>query len=291
VSARPRPTARRIELGHELKQLRQQAGLTLEEACKGLPLSDTKLHRVEIGLQDLRNSGDLRKLLTRYSVTDEESVERLLAIQREASSQEWWTQFKSSMPSGMPRFIGIESAAKEIRAYHPVMILGLLQTENYARSLYEIAKPVEETTTDFIQQNVQLRMGRKEALTREEDPMRVWAILYEPALRYIVGDADVMREQYDELAKLASLDHVTLQILPQTVRGYLSGHDFTVLDLGETLPAAVQLDTAWGAVSVTDKPREVGKFSRKFEALSRSARPSEDTPHVLHQLTREITDI
>jgi hypothetical protein len=52
--------------------------------------------------------------------------------EREASSQEWWTQFKSSMPSCMPRFVGIESAAREIRAYHPVMVLGLLQTENHA---------------------------------------------------------------------------------------------------------------------------------------------------------------
>lgn len=289
MAARARPTARRIELGHELRELRKQAGLTLEEAARGLPLSDTKLYRVETGLQDLRSSGDLRKLLATYGVTEEDSVDRLLAIQREGSSREWWTQFKGSMPSGMPRFVGIESAAQEMQAFHPCLILGLLQTRSYAQALYETMKPIEETTTEFIQQNVDVRMRRKEALTREEEPLRLWAVLYEPALRYIVGDAEVMREQYEEIVKLTALDHVTVQILPQTVRGYLAVNDFSILDLGDTLPTTVQIDTAWGASSVTDTPREVGKFSRRFNALVASSLPPEDTPKFLHQLSREIT--
>ncbi|MBU3863570.1 helix-turn-helix domain-containing protein [Streptomyces sp. 4503] len=290
MAARPRPTARRIELGHELRQLRQQADLTLQEAVRGFPLSDTKLYRVETGLQDLRNSGDLRKLLERYGVTDEESIDRLLAIQREGSSQEWWTQFKSSLPSGMPRFVGVESAAQEIQAYHPCLVLGLLQTEAYARSLCEVAKPIEDTTNEFIQQVVQLRMKRKESLKREEDPVKLWAILYEPALRYIVGDRDVMREQYEEISKLASLNHVTVQVLPQTVRGYLAEHDFSILHLGDALPSTVQVDNAWSATSVSDKPREVAKFSRKFNALVASSLPPEDTPKFLQELSREITE-
>ncbi|MFG2918560.1 hypothetical protein ACGF0D_37460 [Kitasatospora sp. NPDC048298] len=42
-------------------------------------------------------------------------------------------------------------------------------------------------------------------------------------------------------------------------------------------------------MSITDKPRDVGRFTRMFEALSRSALPSEATPAILQQLTREIT--
>ncbi|MDT0267019.1 helix-turn-helix transcriptional regulator [Streptomyces sp. DSM 44915] len=290
MAARARPTARRIELGHELRQLRQQAELTLEEAVRGLPLSDTKLYRVETGLQDLRNANDLRKLLARYDVTDDEDVERLLAIQRGASSREWWTQFRSSMPSGMPRFVGIESAAQSIRAYHPCLVLGLLQTEGYARALYEIAKPIEDTTNAFIENGVKVRMKRKESLFVEEDPLRLWVILYEPSLRYVVGGAETMREQYDEITKLSSLDHVTVQVLPQAVRGYLPDHDFTILDLGDTLPTTVQVDNAWGASSVSDTPQEVGKFTRKFDALVASALPPEDTPKFLQQLSREITE-
>lgn len=167
--------------------------------------------------------------------------------------------------------------------------MGLLQTEEYARALYEIAKPVEDTTNEFIDQGVKLRMTRKEYLTRAEEPGKLWVILYEPALRYIVGDVEVMREQYNEITKLAARDNVTVQILPQTVRGYVAVNDFNILNLGETLPATVQVDNAWGASSVSDTTREVVKFSRKFHALVASSLPPEDTPMFLHQLSREIT--
>jgi transcriptional regulator with XRE-family HTH domain len=283
-----RPTARRIALGHELRELRKAAGLSIEDAARGMSFSDTKLQRVETGLQDLRSAADLRKLLTRYGVTDDNEIEQLVATQRDAASQEWWTDHTGYMSSGMPRFLGIEAAAREIRAYHPMLVFGLLQTETYARIRHEQAKPIDETTTEFVDHNVRMRMKRKEALTREDDPLRLWAILNEPALRYVVGDADVMREQYDEIAKLASLENVTVQILPQTMRGYLSVHDFMVLNLGDRMPSTVQVDTAFGTASISDKPKEVGKFSRRFEALSRSALPSEDTPKFLHQLSREI---
>lgn len=290
VAARPRPTARRIELGHELRQLRQQVGLTLEDAVKGLSFSETKLQRVETGLQDLRNAGDLRKLLARYGVTDDDAVDQLVEIQRTASRQDWWMPYTmATMAPAMPRFLGVESVAQAIRAYHPTCVLGLLQTERYALALHEIAKPIEETTTEFIQKSVALRMKRKERLVTPHDPVKLWAILYEPALRYVVGDPDLMREQYEEIVRLAKLDNVTVQILPQSVRGYLSLSDFTYLDLGDTLPMTVQVDNAGAGMSITDKSREVGRFTRMFEALSRSALPSEATPEFLQQLTREIT--
>lgn len=126
-------------------------------------------------------------------------------------------------------------------------------------------------------------------LTRDEDPLRFWAILCEPALRHIVGDAELMREQYDEIAKLATPDNVTVQVLPQTARGYLFDHNFSIMILGDIMPTTIQVDTPFGTSSISDKRREVERFSRQFEALSRSALPPEDTPKFLHQPSREIT--
>ncbi|MCX2968208.1 MULTISPECIES: helix-turn-helix domain-containing protein [Streptomyces] len=286
--ARSRPTARRIELGAHLRHLRTASGLTIEDAARGMPFSETKLQRVEKGLMSFRQAGELRKLLGRYGVTDDEAVESLLEIQREAASQDWWTEYKDVMPSGMQRFVGIESTATSIRAWHPSLILGLLQTERYARAVHEVAKPVEETTSEFVDKHVALRMKRKEALLSGDGTPRLWVILGEGALRWVLGGPEVMRDQYDEVMKLAALDHVTVQILPHRSTGFRASHDFMLLDLGEGLPPTVQTDTAWGAVSVTDKPREVGRFARSFDALRASALPPEDTRGFLHQLSREI---
>jgi transcriptional regulator with XRE-family HTH domain len=290
MAGKPQPTARRIGLGHELRQLRREAGLTMAEAVKGLRVDESTLQRVETGWKSFRQAGHLRELLARYGVTDEEQVDRLVALQREASSREWWTGSSTNMLSGMPRFLGVEAAAREIRIFHPTIVPGLLQTEAYARAVHDLHKPIDETTTEFVQHSVRLRMKRGEALTREADPLKVWAVLYEPALRYAIGAADVMREQYAWLADLAAMENVTLQVLPQTGSGYVAFHDVNIMVLGDGLPTTVQTDTAWHTVAVSDKPREVGRFARMFDAMVAGALPPGDTPKVLHQLAREISE-
>ncbi|MFI5621146.1 helix-turn-helix domain-containing protein [Streptomyces sp. NPDC051567] len=294
MAAKPRPTVRRIELGYELRQLRERAGMTLEEVAESGAVTKmyfAKLQRVEKGTQTLRTAAELKALLNLYGVEGEEDVAALLEIQREGGSQDWWTPFQSTMPSGMPRFVGIESAATETWAFHPMLVLGLLQTEDYARRLHEVAQPVEETTSEAITRNVEVRMRRKEAILREDEPLRLSAVLWEPALRHLVGDPDVMRAQYAELIQLAGLPNVTIQILPilpPKFRGHTPTHNFSVLHLPDELPTSVQVDAPWTSTSVSDKPREVGRFKRAFTSLLSSALPPEDTPEFLHQLSREI---
>ncbi|WP_078900471.1 helix-turn-helix domain-containing protein [Streptomyces sp. SBT349] len=289
MAARPQPTARRISLGHELRQLRKEAGLTMAEAVKDLPFDESTLQRVETGWKSFRQAGHLRDLLERYGITDDDEVDRLVALQREASSREWWTGTGTTMLSGMPRFLGVESIAREIRMFHPTVVPGLLQTEAYAQAVHDLHKPIDETTTEFVQQSVQLRMKRKEALTREEDPLKLWAILYEPALRYSLGDAQTMHGQYAALAELAALENVTLQVLPQAGSGYVAFHHVNIMILGDGLPTTVQTDTAWFTVAVSDKPREVGRFARMFDAMAAGALPPGDTVKLLHQLSREVS--
>ncbi|NGO70998.1 helix-turn-helix domain-containing protein [Streptomyces boncukensis] len=289
MAARPQPTARRIGLGHELRQHRKTAELTIAQAVEGMPFDHSTLQRVESGWKSFRQAGHLRLLLERYGITDEDEVDRMVAMQREAASREWWTGVgTTNLMSGMQRFLGVESAAREVRIFHPTVVPGLLQTEGYARALHELHKPIDEITTEFGEKSVRLRMKRQEAITRDEDPVKVWAVLYEPALRYAIGNADIMRDQYATLAELAALENVTLQVLPQAGNGYVALHDAHIMILGEGLPATVQTDTAWHTVAVTDKPREVGRFSRMFDAMAAGALPPGDTPKFLHQLSKGI---
>ncbi|MFE4517581.1 Scr1 family TA system antitoxin-like transcriptional regulator [Kitasatospora sp. NPDC056783] len=65
----------------------------------------------------------------------------------------------------------------------------------------------------------------------------------------------------------------------------MSLSDFTLLNPGPTLRTTVQVDTAGAGMSISDKPRDVGRFTRMFEALSRRALPAEATPEFLQQLT------
>ncbi|MFE9559105.1 helix-turn-helix domain-containing protein [Streptomyces sp. NPDC006703] len=296
MAAKRGANGRRLELGLQLRQLRESTlvpdtgkPMTRKQAVVGVKLSEAALARVETGQLNFRNVGDLRKLLTKYNVSDEDLITSLVELNRDAANQTWVTRYRAQMPSGMPAFVGIEGEAREIRVYHPTSVHGLLQTEPYARALFETGKPVEETTTEFIRQGVEVRMLRKQILERDPDPVWLWAILTEAALRYVVGDADVMCEQYEEIAKLALLPHIKIQVLPLAGRGgYRASHDFAILDLGDGLPPTVQIDTAWGAIATSDKPREFDRFKRRFETMIASALPAEDTPEFMHRLVREM---
>lgn len=293
MAAKRGRTAQRLELGLQLRQLRENCGLgdrggglTRKQAIQGTRLSEAALQRIETGSLNFRNVGDLRKLLDRYGVTDEAVVESLANLNRESANQDWLTQFRGLMPAGMPGFVGLEPEARSMKAYHPTLVYGLLQSERYARALLEAHKPVEETTSEFIRSSVELRMKRQEVVN-QENPVKLHVIMGEAALRYPVGGAEVMREQYSKLEKLSGWDHVTIQVLPFR-RSYRSTNDFAILDFGDELPPRVQIDSAWGSVSTSDKPREVDRFHRRFDAMAASALPPEDTPGFLHQLEREL---
>jgi transcriptional regulator with XRE-family HTH domain len=278
------PTVRRMQLGGELRRLREKAQFTLAEAVAGLTFSVSKLYRVENGLTALRSAADLRMLLERYGVTDEEDVDFLVEIQRDSLNRGWWAQYRSTMPSGMAMYVGLESGARAIRAWHPHVVIGLLQSEGYTREMLQVAKPVEEHTTEFIERSIQLRMERKEHLIRSG--LELWAILDEAALRRVIGGPAVMHGQYEEIIRLARLDNVTIQIMPMATASYRSSFNFNLLEFDAPLPTVVQTDAPEGA-NVSDKDTTVWTFTRRFDALRAGALAPGETPAFLHRLTGE----
>ncbi len=253
---------------------------------QGLRISEASLLRIETGALNFRNVGDLRKLLDKYGVTDEDVIESLVNLNKESNQQDWLTQYRGLMPAGMPGFVGLEPEARSVKAYHPTLIYGLIQTRDYAVALHEAHKAIEEFTSEFIRNSVEVRMKRQEILTRE-NPVRVHVVVGEAALRYPVGGVEVMREQYAALEALASLSHITIQVLPFRP-GYRSTSDFAILDFGKDFPPRVSIDTPWGPISTSDKPREVDRFTRRFDVMVADALPPDKTPEFLHRLEREI---
>ncbi|WP_431781539.1 helix-turn-helix domain-containing protein [Streptomyces chumphonensis] len=281
------PTVRRMQLGWELKRLREKSGFTLVQAVDGLTFSTSKLYRVENGLTALPKVADLRELLDRYGVEDEEDVTFLVETHRDSLNRGWWAQYRSTMPSGMAMYVGLESGARTIRAWQPNVVFALLQTERYAWEMLQAAKAVEETTTEFIVRTTQLRMERKEALTRNTEPCELSVILDESALRRVIGSSEIMREQYAEIDELARLDNVTVQVLPMATPTYRANYNFALLTFGGPMPTVVQADVSEGS-NVSDKDTTVWSYSRRFDALRAGALAPAETPRFLQRLAREI---
>jgi hypothetical protein len=295
VAAKLGPSGRRLELGIQLRQLRENCppveegrskGMTRKAACRGLEdLSEATLGRIEAGEINFRRKvGNLRVLLERYGVGDPDLIGHLIELNREAPKEDWLYQHQRFMPKGMPHYLGLETEAIGITAYHPSLIHGLLQTEDYARALLESHRLVEDATAESVRSNIEVRMERKARVLNPQDrePARLRIILGEAALRTPYGDDEVMRGQYEETIRLARMDHIDIHMLP-IQRSYRADNDFAILNLGP-LPTQVQTDTAWGGVATSDKPREVERFTRRFDAMAGSALGAEETIKFLHQL-------
>lgn len=280
------PTSRRVHLGRVLERMREDRGLRRENVAAALGFSPEKLWRVEKGRTSLPNPKDLVSLLEHYG-QDRDVTENLLVIHRESLQEGWWVPYNPHFTKGMRDYVGMESDALSIAAWQPSLVFGLLQTEEYARELLLSAKAVDETTTEFIDANVQLRMERK-ALITEDDPRDLWVIMAEDALRSRIGSREVMSAQYAEIARLASLDHITVQILPAASTGYRASQNFIILDMGDPLGKIVQADQPGGQASVTDKKPDVGRFSRRFEALRAAALAPTESPSFLKEIEREL---
>ncbi|WP_335970393.1 MULTISPECIES: helix-turn-helix domain-containing protein [Streptomycetaceae] len=278
------PTSRRVHLGKVLEKMREDRGLSTAEVASALGFSKEKLWRVESGRTSLPNPKDLTSLLEYYQ-QDDETIDSLLTIHRESLQAGWWVPYNPHFQKGMRDYVGMETDAVSINAWQPNLVFGLLQTEEYARALLESAKAADEITTEFIDSNVDLRMFRKRIIT-ETEPRPLWVIMAEDALRATIGGPEVMWRQYEEIARLSRLDHVTVQVLPATSAGYRASQNFIILDLDEPLGRMVQADHVNGQAWVTDKKPDVGRFSRRFEALRASALAPHETPQFLEALQR-----
>jgi transcriptional regulator with XRE-family HTH domain len=295
VAAKTGPTIRRMQLGQELRRLREQAdgggelgrGITRGQAVRGTSVSESTLHRVERGLTSLPRVQDLKSLLKRYGVTDPGDIEFLLDIHKGSLNRGWWSQYRLFMPSGFNIGVGLEGDAKILRAYQPDVVFGLLQTEAYARAMFESAKPVDERNTEFVERNIEIRMRRTEAITRSDRPVEVHAILDEAVLRRMYGGPEVMRDQYEHLAELASLENVTVQILPMGQPVYRCHQNFILMEFEPPLPTVVSVD-GFTSVNITDKDTEIWAYRRRFDAMIAEAGAPRQTADFLKRAVREL---
>ncbi len=155
-------------------------------------------------------------ILERYGVADERVRETLLDLQKQGRERGWWAKF-GQLPGPYVMYIGLESAATEVKNFELAAVPGLLQTADYARALLTAQGLVPDP--DQIEKRVQVRIARQACLT-DEPRLNLWTIIDEGALRRQIGGRVVMRQQLDHLQEASALPNITIQVLPFTEGGH-----------------------------------------------------------------------
>jgi transcriptional regulator with XRE-family HTH domain len=278
------PTVRRRRLALELRRLREAAKLTCEEVAEHLECSASKISRVETGRVSV-SPRDVRDMLEFYGVPEDQR-ESLVQLARDSRQKGWWHAYSDTIQPQFAAYIGLESAASEIRVYEVSLIPSLLQTEDYARAV--IGAGMMTGTPDDINRSVQLRMARQPTLTRD-DPPKLWAVLDEAALRRRVGGAGLMRLQLEHLLDMASLPNVAIQVIPFGGGAHPAmGRPFIVLVFPERIdPDVVYLEDLTRAMYLEDVD-EVDRYNMFFNHLRATALSFEESAALIISVLKDM---
>ncbi|MCO5995888.1 helix-turn-helix domain-containing protein [Actinoallomurus rhizosphaericola] len=278
---RSTPTLRRRRLSAELKRLRQEACVEVETAAEALGCSTDKIHWIERAGWTKPRWRDVRDLLDAYGVADDDPIrDELITLAKEGGQKDWWTPYSRMLSKKYTAYIGLEAEASEILTFQPLIIPGLLQTDDYAREL--ISSGAAELSADEVEKRVTVRAERRKILDGE-DPTRLWAVVYEAALRCPVGGPEVMRAQLERLIKLAQMPRITVQVLPFEAGAHpgLFG-PFTLLSFPEGDPDAAYIETIGGEL-LLEEPADVDPYRHVFRRLNIKALTPEATITLLSE--------
>lgn len=236
------PTVRRKQLGVALRQLREAAKISMDEAAAHLDRSRSGISQMETGRSAPRKP-DLESLLRLYGA-DDQTAAALEELRREGSRRGWWSTYK--LPDYLADLVGLEDDAIRERVVELELIPALLQTPEYAKAVHVVG-PQSPPATE-IERRVAIRTQRQKRLT-DAEPLEFSAVVSEAALVRAAAEPDVGAEQLRRLVSDAALPNVSLRVLPLRagLHGSMSG-SFTLLDFapGVAVSAAYQEYAAGG---------------------------------------------
>jgi transcriptional regulator with XRE-family HTH domain len=284
-------TVPRRQLGRYLRELRNRQRMTVKRAAEEMEWSETKIWRVENGQTSLR-SHDVETMCRIYAAPAD-LTEALKALAKETKAKGWWHAYGDVIPEWLDVYIGLEEAASQVSTYQPELVPGLLQTEDYARSVIKEDNPGVDD--DEIDRRVHVRIARQMLVRRAVDPPELHVALNEAILHRAVGGPEVMAAQLDSLIYTAGLPNVKLRVVSYTAglhHGLMTG-PFVILRFPvsgngtESEPATIYVEGFTGALYL-DKPREVARYTIAFDRIWESALAEAASRDLIHRSAEEL---
>ncbi|MDI6408500.1 helix-turn-helix transcriptional regulator [Streptomyces albus] len=195
----PHPPDSLRTFGAVVQALREHAGLSRAELAVRVRFSKHTVESVELGRR----------------MPDEEFVERAevalgnTGALRKAACH--LTRGEAGLAAWFRRWARLERKAVSLCTYECRLVPGLLQSEAYARAVFDGTIPLrtdEEMETQFT-----ARMKRQ-AMMKERPKVPFSFIIEEHVFRRRFGGAELMRELVDEVLERSAPRNVTLQVVP-----------------------------------------------------------------------------
>ena len=272
-SREPGRTPRHV-FGGMLRYYREKAGLSRSELARQISKSVSLVQAIELG----------QRTATAEVTADLEAVlpagGALTRLREEIGDGLSYQAF----PAWFQDWALKEAEAATLRWFEPLVVPGLLQTEDYARAIFRTRFRIN---SEEIEERVAARMKRQEVLTREE-PASLWVIVDEWVLRRPVGGRPVMLEQVNRLVEAARQPHIVIEVIPASVGAHegLTGA-FAIADFENALSVGYQEGALHG--QPVEEPKDVGSLDLTWDTLRGDALPRAASLAVLEEAAKSWT--
>jgi transcriptional regulator with XRE-family HTH domain len=251
----------REALGHRLRDIRKDAGLTGRELATLAGWHSSKVSKIEHGKQT-PSEDDIRDWCRHTRASNQ--VTDLIATVRniEAMYVEWRRTLGTGTRRRQQASRKLEARTRLMRWYEPLLIPGILHTAEYAEAVMRRVIKFYDIPDD-LDAGVAERMERQQILYRGDH--RFHFVITHQALLTTVGDSDVIIGQLDRLLAVMSLPRVTLGIIPTFAEYRVPTNQFIMFD-----NRLVHVETVSAELAI-NQPREITLYGKAFEELTKQA--------------------
>ncbi|MEU2713645.1 helix-turn-helix transcriptional regulator [Streptomyces sp. NPDC007205] len=272
-----------MRLAVEMRRLREAAGLSSRAAAALLGVNSVQISQIEAGTSGVSEQR-LRRMAANYACVDDGLIDGLVAIATDRT-QGWWEEYRGQLATPFMDLPELEHHARFRWDVEFLHVPGLLQTADYARSLFSYVNP--EFSPNDVEQWVDHRMKRRVIIERP-DPVPYEAVIHEGALRIRVGDRSTAQAQLTRVLELSEADHVTVRVIPFDLDGF-GGAGSAMVYAGGPVPKldTVVRDGPNGPVFI-DAEAQLSRYRtlfRRVEAVSLDPDRSRD---FIHRLAKEL---
>jgi transcriptional regulator with XRE-family HTH domain len=249
----------REALGHRLRDIRKDAGLTGRELATLAGWHSSKVSKIEYGKQT--PSEDDIRIWCRHTDTGNQVADLVATVRNiEAMYVEWRRILGTGTRRRQQVSRTLEAKTRLMRWYEPLLVPGILHTAEYAEAVMRRVIEFYDIPDD-LDAGVAERMARQQILYRGNHRFHV--IITHQALLTTVGDNNVMIGQLDRLLAVMSLPRLTLGIIPTFAEYRVPANQFIMFD-----NRLVHVETISAELTIK-QPREIVLYDKAFNELAK----------------------
>lgn len=117
-----------------------------------------------------------------------------------------------AVPAWLNHYTSLEQAAAKLQTFEPIVLPGLVQTEEYATAVMRASHL--SVSENAIGERVRSRIARQAVLDRKPNPLGLDCVIDESVLYRVTGGRRVMADQLDHLVRLSEKPFIRIHLVP-----------------------------------------------------------------------------